>query len=45
MLNNRPPEGGHRPTRLIGATKKIEHGVSLLSAFYAKGDALQDLPS
>ncbi|WP_321530449.1 hypothetical protein [uncultured Desulfuromonas sp.] len=38
-------KGGHRPTRFIGTTKKIEHGISLLSTFYAKADALHDSPT
>ncbi|WP_316347443.1 hypothetical protein [Desulfuromonas acetoxidans] len=35
-------KGGHRPTRLIGATERIEQGVSLLSTFYTKADELHD---
>ncbi|WP_321530790.1 hypothetical protein [uncultured Desulfuromonas sp.] len=35
-------KGGHRPTRLIGATPVVERDLRLLSTFYATGDDLQD---
>ncbi|WP_321531427.1 hypothetical protein [uncultured Desulfuromonas sp.] len=40
-----PGKGGHRPTRLIGATPEIEHDLRLLSTFYAKDDELHDSPT
>ncbi|WP_321529860.1 hypothetical protein [uncultured Desulfuromonas sp.] len=45
LLNNTQLQGGHRPARLIGATKKIENGVKRLSTFYAKDDELHDSPT
>ncbi|WP_206759521.1 hypothetical protein, partial [Desulfuromonas acetoxidans] len=36
MLNNIRVQGGHRPTRYIGATEESEHDIILLSTFYAK---------
>ncbi|WP_321532962.1 hypothetical protein [uncultured Desulfuromonas sp.] len=40
-----PGKGGHRPTRLIGATPEIEHDLRLLSRLYAKDDGLHDSSS
>ncbi|WP_394713693.1 hypothetical protein [uncultured Desulfuromonas sp.] len=45
MLNNPRLKGGHRPTRLIGATPEIERDGRLLSTFYASADALHDSPT
>ncbi|WP_321530370.1 hypothetical protein [uncultured Desulfuromonas sp.] len=45
LLNYTRLQGGHRPARLIGATERIEQGVSLLSTFYAIGDELHDSSS
>ncbi|WP_316348974.1 hypothetical protein [Desulfuromonas acetoxidans] len=38
-------EGWALPTCFVGATEKLESGVTLLSVFYANADELQDLPS
>nr|WP_320113798.1 hypothetical protein [uncultured Desulfuromonas sp.] len=45
VLNNRQPKGGHRPTRLIGATPEIKKDKRVLSTFYAKADEAHDSPS
>ena len=42
VLNNTLQQGGHRPTRFIGATEEIKQDGRWLSTFYAKDDELQD---
>jgi hypothetical protein len=44
-LNNTLLKGGHRPTRLIGATPEIDRDERSLSTFYARIDEMHDLPS
>ncbi|MBF0646050.1 hypothetical protein HTZ97_10370 [Desulfuromonas acetoxidans] len=45
MLNNTLLQGGHRPTRLVGATPEIKKDERVLSTFYASADELHDSPT
>ncbi|WP_321531326.1 hypothetical protein [uncultured Desulfuromonas sp.] len=45
MLNKKKKKGGHRPTRLSGATEKIVRDGRLLSTFYGKDDEAHDSPT